>query len=240
MSPAGAPVAEKRTATRSPRAWVWLTASALLAFQVLYVCWTIAKPGGDEALLWFSDTAYLIPPAAATILLFLAARRSVDRQTRLAWGLLAGCIFLWTVGETIWSVYEIGLDKEVPFPSVADVAYLAAYPLAFAGLLLFPRAPATGLPRLKLTLDSLIAMVVIATFSCYFVIGELIASSSGESLLANAVNVAYPMADLGLVFAVLVLMAQPGPRYLNLPLALLAGGLVSKLAGYQKGSQRHG
>ena len=227
MSPAKASVSDRTATTRSPRAWVWLTAAALFAFQVLYVCWTVAEPGGEEALLWFSDTAYLVPPAAATILLLLAAWRSVERQTRLAWVLLAGCIFLWTVGETVWSVYEIGLDMEVPFPSVADVAYLAAYPFAFAGLLLFPRAPAAGLPRLKLTLDALIAMVVVATFSCCFVIVELIASSSGESLLADAVNVAYPIADLGLILAVLVLMAQPGPRYLNLPLALLAAGLVA-------------
>jgi diguanylate cyclase (GGDEF)-like protein len=201
--------------------WIWLTAAGIIVYQVFYVWWLIVKPGGDEALLWFSDTAYLIPPVAATILLFLAAQHSAERETRLG-----GCMLLWTVGETIWCLYDLVLDTEVPYPSVADAAYLAAYPLGFAGLFLFPRAPVAGFRRLKLTLDTLIAMVVVATFSCYFVIGELI-SSSGESLLGNAVNITYPIADLGLIFAVLVLIGRPGPRYLNLPLALLAAGFAA-------------
>jgi len=227
MSPAGASVTDSRDTTRSPRAWAWLTASVLFAYLVFYLCWLIFKPGGEEALLWFSDTAYLISPAAATILLFLAARHSNEREAKLAWSLLGASILLWTIGEATWSVYEIGLDMEVPYPSVGDVAFLAGYPIAFAGLLLFPRAPAGRLQRLRLSLDTLVAMAVIATFSCCFVIGELIASSSGESLLADAVNIAYPIGDLGLIFAVLVLMARPGPRYLNLPLALLAAGFAA-------------
>ncbi|HJX61886.1 MAG TPA: diguanylate cyclase, partial [Dehalococcoidia bacterium] len=176
--------------------------------------------------LWFGDTAYLIAPALATVLLFLVAQRFPEARTRWAWRLLGASLLMWTIGDTIWSVYEIGLDMEVPYPSAGDVAYLAAYPFAFAGLLLFPRAPAGGLRRLRLSLDTLIAMVVVATFSSYFVIGELIASSSGESLLADTVNITYPLSDLGLIFAVLVLIARPGPRYLNLPLALLAAGFA--------------
>jgi len=227
MSPPGTSATDDKATLRRPPAWIWLTASALFTYQVLYVCWLIVKPGGEEALLWFSDTAFLIGPAVATVLLFLAAQHSADRETRLAWRLLGGCILLWTIGETIVCFSELILDMELPYPSVADAAYLAAYPFAFAGLLLFPRAPAGGLRRLRLSLDTLIAMVAIATFSCYFVIGELIASSSGESLLADAVNVTYPLADLGLIFSVLVLMGRPGPRYLNLPLALLAAGFAA-------------
>ena len=226
MTLARAAVNSGRTVVQTLPAWIWLTASGIVVYQVFYVWWLIVKPGGDEALFWFSDTAYLIAPVAATVLLFLAAQHSVDRETRLAWRLLGGCILLWTVGETIWCFYNLVLDTEVPYPSVADAAYLAAYPLAFAGLLLFPRAPVAGLRRLKLPLDTLIAMVVLVTFSCYFVIGELI-SSSGESLLGDAVNITYPIADLGLIFAVLVLIGRPGPRYLNLPLALLAAGFAA-------------
>jgi diguanylate cyclase (GGDEF)-like protein len=215
-----------RTVLQTLPAWIWLTASGIIVYQVFYVWWLIVKPGGDEALLWFSDTAYLIPPAAATILLFLAAQHSVERETRLAWRLLGGCMLLWTIGETIWCMYDLVTDAEVPYPSVADAAYLAAYPLGFAGLFIFPRAPVAGLRRLKLSLDTLIAMVVLATLSCYFVIGELM-NSSGESLLGDAVNITYPIADLGLMFAVLVLIGRPGPRYLNLPLALLAAGFAA-------------
>jgi diguanylate cyclase (GGDEF)-like protein len=222
---ARAAVNSGRAVLQTLPAWIWLTASGIIVYQVFYAWWLIVKPGGDEALLWFGDTVYLVAPAAATALLFLVAQRFPEGRTRWAWRLLGASLLMWTVGDTTWSVYEIGLDTEVPYPSACDLAYLAAYPFAFAGLLLFPRAPAAGLRGLKLTLDTLIAMVVLATFSCYFVIGELM-SSSGESLLGDAVNISYPIADLGLIFAVLVLIGRPGPRYLNLPLALLAAGFA--------------
>jgi hypothetical protein len=193
--------------------------------QVFYVWWLVVKPGGEDALLWFGDTVYLVFPAVATVLLFLVARQFPDVRTRWAWRLLGLYALLTLSGDAMWSVYEIGLDREVPYPSVCDVAYLAAYPLAFAGLFLFPRAHVSGLRRLRLTLDTLIAMIVVATFSCYFIIGELI-GSSGEYLLGDVVNIIYPIADLGLIFAVLVLIGRPGPRYLDLPLGLLAAGFA--------------
>ena len=227
MKLARAAVNSGRTVLGTLPAWIWLTASGIVIYQVIYVWWLIVEPGGDEALLWFGDTAYLIAPAAATVLLFLAARRSADRQTRLAWGFLGLSTFLWFLGEAGWSFYELVLNMEVPYPSLADAACLAGYPFAFVGLFLFPRAPVDTIRRLKLTLDTLIAMVALATLSWYFIIGELVISSSGESLLANAVNVTYPLADLGLIFAVLVLIARPGPRYLNLPLALLIAGFAA-------------
>jgi diguanylate cyclase (GGDEF)-like protein len=214
-----------RTVVKTLPAWVWLTAAGIVVLQVFYVWWLIVKPGGEDALLWFGDTVYLVFPAVATVLLFLAARRFPDVRTRWAWRLLGLYALLTLSGDAMWSVYEIGLDREVPYPSVCDVAYLAAYPLAFAGLFVFPRAHVSGLRRLRLTLDTLIAMIVVATFSCYFIIGELIASS-GEYLQGDVVNIIYPIADLGLIFAVLVLIGRPGPRYLDVPLALLAAGFA--------------
>jgi len=222
---ARAAVNSGRTILSTLPAWIWLTASGIFVYQLFYAWWLIVKPGGDEALLWFGDTVYLIAPAAATVLLFLIAQHSREARTRWAWRLVGMSLLMWTIGDAVWSIYEIGLDMEVPYPSVADAAYLAAYPLTFAGLLLFPRAPVGGLRRLRLGLDTLIATVVLATFSSYFVIGEYVASS-GDSLLGDAVNVTYPLADLGLIFAVLVLIGRPGPRYLNLPLALLAAGFA--------------
>ena len=224
---AKAAVNSGRTVLHTLPAWIWLTASGIVVYQVFYVWWLIVKPGGAEALLWFGDIAYPVSPAVAAVLLFLVAQQFSEPRTRWAWRLLGLFTLLSLFGETIWSVYELALDMEVPYPSVCDVAYLAAYPFAFAGLLLFPRSPVNAVRRLKLILDTLIAMTALATLSWYFIIGELVLSSSSESALADAVNVTYPLADLGLMFAVLVLVARPGPRYLNLPLALLTAGFAA-------------
>jgi signal transduction histidine kinase len=43
------------------------------------------------------------------------------------------------IGDVVFAVYEVGLDREPPTPSVADVFYLAGYPLIAAGLVLLVR-----------------------------------------------------------------------------------------------------
>ncbi len=110
-------------------------------------------------------------------------------------------------GDASWAVQELIMGIEVPFPSVSDVGYLAAYPTVFLGLILMPQAPATGSRRGKLTLDAFIAMASVAVVSWNFVISPLLGAGQG-STLADAVGVAYPFADLGIVFAVLILIAR--------------------------------
>src|SRR4030042_1301923 len=116
VSLAKAVVPSSRNVRQTLPTWIWLTASGIVVYQVFYVWWLIVKPGGDEALLWFGDTAYLIAPALATVLLFLVALRFPEARPRWACRLLGASLLMWTIGDTIWSVYEIGLDMEVPYP----------------------------------------------------------------------------------------------------------------------------
>src|SRR5687768_2128365 len=44
----------------------------------------------------------------------------------------------WVTGDVIWSFYVYALHQE-PYPSVADVFYLCAYPLFLAGFVLLVR-----------------------------------------------------------------------------------------------------
>ena len=49
----------------------------------------------------------------------------------------------WGSGQTAWTWYESVLGREVPFPSLADVGYLVAVPLAAAARLSLPFAART-------------------------------------------------------------------------------------------------
>ncbi len=197
--------------------WRWPLASALLAFTVLFAWWLIVKPGSDSAVRWFDDIAVAVAPFLAGVMSLVAARRHWGSQTGFAWAFIAAGLFLFTFGDASWAVQELALDIEVPFPSVSDAGYLGAYPAVFLGLLLMPQAPATGLRRAKLTLDVLIGMAAVAVISWHFVIARLLEEGSG-STLADVVGLAYPFADLGIVFAVLVLLARarPGASFLFL------------------------
>ena len=120
-----------------------------------------------EAL--FTLGYFLLPPSglkaasyaalglSAVAALVVGARIYRPRQP-LAWYLLAAGLFMLTAGDTINNGYEWVLQTEAPFPSSADVVYLAFFPLLAAGLLLLVRARTPGRDR-----TSLIDAVIIAT-----------------------------------------------------------------------------
>src|SRR5512142_2376992 len=77
----------------------------------------------------FSDVISAVIDALAAALLLAAARASLKRSRiwALAWGLLALAGLLYAAGDGTWAYLEAYLS-EPPFPSLADVFYLAYYP----------------------------------------------------------------------------------------------------------------
>jgi len=92
----------------------------------------------------YSDVIAPIVDLLATAALFLAAKQSVIRSKRLAlaWGMIGLATLAYTMGDISWGVLELGLQEQ-PFPSIADVFYLAYYPLLLAGVFLLPEMPST-------------------------------------------------------------------------------------------------
>jgi hypothetical protein len=87
--------------------------------------------GGERAAAAISNFGLIAAAGAAGITCFRTARFSNPRQTRM-WKLLGASALSWGSGQTAWAWYETVLGREVPFPSLADVGYLAAVPLAVA------------------------------------------------------------------------------------------------------------
>ena len=108
-----------------------------LAIASLHAVWLATKAGGEAGVTAASDLIQFLAIAVAACACIIRARneRGADR---LAWGLLAGCTAAWAVGAGIWSYYEVVLRVDAPFPSLADAGFLAAVPLAAAGILAFP------------------------------------------------------------------------------------------------------
>ena len=63
------------------------------------------------------------------------------------WRLLGASALSWASGQAAWTWYESVLGREVPFPSLADVGYLVAVPLAAAALLSVPFAAQNAAAR---------------------------------------------------------------------------------------------
>src|SRR4030042_2177880 len=191
------------------RDWEWSAVEAVAAFNFLFAVWLIVKPGGDEVLVWFDDIALALAPSVAACVAAAVAARYWHSRTGYAWALISFGLLMIAAGEVAWGIQELGIGGEVPFPSAADVGYLGIYPPVFLGLLLIPHAPVSGLKRVGIAFDTLIAIAAIGLISWHLILADLI-SESAATPLAQSVGLAIPFAPLGLAFAALVLIGRSG------------------------------
>jgi len=178
---------------------------------------------GEFASLAASDIAGVLPPMAAGAFALFAAGRAVD-QVRLAWFLIGvGCL-AWALGETTWTVYEVGLRQEIPFPSFADVGYLAMLPLTALGLALLSgerRRWASYIPAL----DGVALVLAFTAFVWFFVLHPTYAAS-GAGILEKVIGGAYPLGDLVMAYALAVAARRQWGYRDGIVLMMLLGGVL--------------
>jgi hypothetical protein len=100
----------------------------------------------------------------------------------------------WFVAELIYSYYQISLNIEAPYPSIADIIYLAGY--AFFAFYLFHtlKTFAQKIERELLILVSLAVAVSLGyIMNLSFGVAQLI--SVEDEILTMAVSVSYPILD---------------------------------------------
>jgi diguanylate cyclase (GGDEF)-like protein/PAS domain S-box-containing protein len=114
-------------------------------------------------------------------------------RRRVPWFLVAAALALFTAGDTVYLVLTTILHESNPFPSAADVLYLAMYPLLIAAMLLLPRS-STGRDRSS----ALDALVLTAAFGLILWIFLISPNLESETLgaLGKFTSIAYPVSDL--------------------------------------------
>src|SRR6185436_7659400 len=98
---------------------------------------TIAQPIDTAARRLFSDVALSATTMASGFVIVTTALRMRGRS-RVSWGFLGLGTLSWGCGMLAWSWYELVLQVETPFPSLADLGYLLMFPFMFAGLITLP------------------------------------------------------------------------------------------------------
>jgi len=138
--------------------------------------------------------------------------------------LAAAAVTSYAVGNTYYLVMVAG-GSSLPFPSPADVAYLAFYPLMLAALTVAVRRHVRGLASsvwLDCAVGSLGAAAVLA-----ILLGPVLSSAlTSSSWFATVTAVASPMFDLVLVATIAGIAVLGGRRMGSRWLLLLAGLLV--------------
>jgi diguanylate cyclase (GGDEF)-like protein/PAS domain S-box-containing protein len=159
--------------------------------------------------------------------LAIVAGVAIHRPVRKApWLLLAAANLSFTVGQVVFLSFTDVLKEIVPFPSIADVFYLATYPLYAIGLLIFIRWRTSGHDRRSL-LDALTLSCGLALLSWVYLILPYVHNPALTSL-QKAFSIGYPLGDV-LVLAMLARLLAPGSgrTWSVRLLALGTGGLLA-------------
>jgi two-component system, cell cycle response regulator len=142
---------------------------------------------------------------------------------RGAWLAIAAAVFAWAVGEIWWTLYIEG-NPDAPYPSPADIGYLAFYPLAILGLYLLVKAHAKQLDQ-RLWMDGAIAALGTAALGTALIF-EFVAERTSGSTVETATTLAYPLGDVVLLALAVGIIAltrwRPGRTW-----TLLLAGLTT-------------
>ena len=162
------------TWARAIRGLLVVQALTLAAFVALLLVPVALVPdwARDEGL---SSASHFL---AALVVFLRGVRHPADR----AWSwLIAGGIAAFGSGDVVYTSYVTHLDPE-PFPSVADIGFLALYPLMALGLLMLVRR-GTGTVRRSVMLDGLVTFLGVAAVAGAFVAPLISATGDDDSAL---------------------------------------------------------
>ena len=224
-----APVSRPRSRLQTRSGRRFLVAAALAAaVGIAFTVWIGFRIGGDQSVTDVDDLGEAIAALIAAASCGFASWRATGRM-RLAWGLLAASALSWGIGETVWSVIEIGLGQGVPFPSAADAGFLPAIPLAVAGVLTFPSAPSRIATRAQAVLDGAIVALALVFVSWAFGLASIY-QQNNQSLLTQLIGAAYPVGDVIVIAALMLAMRRATPQQRGTMALLLAGLAAAAVA----------
>ena len=115
----------------------------------------------------------------------------------------------------------IYMRTEAPFFSLPYMLMFGIYPCFIFAVLLLPTHGISPLARLRILLDSLIIIVVVATLCFYFVLIPIL-TQEGGSVAEKTIGMFFPTADLIVLFCLLLIALRSGESQLR-PVLIMLG-----------------
>lgn len=154
--------------------------------------------------------------------MLLAAALVAQGRSRIAWGLIGAGVLCWGLGEVVWIIQaQVG---KIPYPGIADFFYVAGYPLIFFGVILHPYLRPGRFERIRLAIDATAGTLSLAVVMWVAYLHEVV--ELGTNPVETFLNVTYPLGDVLLVTALMVLAMRRSEQRLDMRIILLAGGVA--------------
>src|SRR2546430_1767847 len=176
---------------------------------------------GQRGVTAVDDIGEALAAAIAAAACAWAATRASGR-VRLGWALMGISTGLWAAGEVVWSIYEVGLNVQTPYPSLADVGFLSAVPFAIGGIRAFWSAPRGTSSHWRVWFDGVIVALALTSTAWAFGLKSVWLSDSSTRIL----DLAYPVSDI-LIGTILILAIRRANQQQAGRMAFLLAGVAS-------------
>jgi len=181
---------------------LWIAGTTAYALFVATIAFgpEIAPAGAIEG---FMVSLFLIPAALCIL------RAALVREERFAWAVFGLGMF---VSALAWTYYYLVVQNlaDPPYPSLADILWLAYYVGAVLGLLALMRARVRCQQR-GYWIDAAVGGLAIAALAAALLVEPILAATGGR-LAAVITNMAYPLFDVLIVSVVLGVFVMTGWR----------------------------
>src|SRR3989304_1260314 len=170
----------------------------------------------DSQFFWISFLAYVIIPGTLvvfSIILTIKLYKQKHFQSK-AFLLFTIGASLWFIAEQIWAAYVYVYDAD-PFPSVADIFYMATYPFFVAFLLISLKPIRKSITKKIWFFSSVLSFTFLipSLLACYNALEE---AEGGLDPISKSIALAYPiLSSFQLVPAIIGIMflAKKGVSY---------------------------
>lgn len=207
------------------RACIGATVVGMTSFAA-FLLWA---PGGSRHVVLIDDLVQFTVPAVMVVVwcfdTFLR-REGAGHSRPISRAAVCLCIsaVCFAAGQVIWT-YSENVVHQPPFPSWADIPFLAAYPFLAAGTFLLATPPKSLAARARMSMDALICLISLVIISWFFILGPSLLQSN-VSPLAKIVGTAYPFLDVVIFSSLLLLTMNAENRAVRPAIAaVLAGAL---------------
>ncbi len=175
----------------------------------------------DAAEIWLYHATLFLASFACFV------RAALVRDQRAAWVAVGLGLVCWTAGDLYWTL-ALSDVKGAPYPSLADVGYLAALPFFYVGIALLIKRR-IGHFTVASWLDGAIGGLAAASVASALLAPALVGLTHGDPA-AVLTNLAYPLGDILLISFALGALVVSGFRGAGSLLGIIAGLIVWTLA----------
>ncbi|HXB04535.1 MAG TPA: PAS domain-containing sensor histidine kinase [Candidatus Angelobacter sp.] len=201
-----------------------IVASVVAIAVAAFAADALFKPFGISGRALVDNLGQLLASVFGSAACAWKATRTVKKERR-GWTLLALSAGSWSLGQVAWAYYALVLQVPIPFPSAADVLFLAAAPFTFAGILSFWDAPRGTATRWNVWLDGLIIVLslVFTEWALDLKTTVISAIQSTAPLTTAYLNPLYLSADIVVATIVILAIRRATHRHKGRMLLVLGG-----------------